>query len=102
MRRIAVVGASGFVGSALVERLLVQGADEVVPFIHSSGNAMRLARRGIELRMLDLLDSTQVEAALSGITHVVNCSRGDEDVMLTGLRNLLAASRKRGSSGSFI
>ncbi|HEY9446059.1 MAG TPA: NAD(P)-dependent oxidoreductase, partial [Burkholderiales bacterium] len=94
MRRIAVVGASGLVGSTLTERLLAQGADEIVPFIHSSGNAMRLARRGVELKMLDLMEPTQVEAALAGVTHVVNCSRGSDEVMLTGLSNLLAASRK--------
>ena len=94
MRRIAVVGASGLVGSTLTERLLAQGADEIVPFIHSSGNAMRLARRGVELKMLDLMEPMQVEAALAGVTHVVNCSRGSDEVMLTGLRNLLAASRK--------
>jgi nucleoside-diphosphate-sugar epimerase len=94
MKRIAVVGASGFVGSTLVERLLARGTDEVVPFIHSSGNAWRLARLGIELRALNLLDGRQVEASLHGVTHVVNCSRGGDDVMLLGLKNLLAASKK--------
>ncbi len=93
MRRIAVIGASGFVGSTLVEQLLM-GTDEVVPFIHSSGNAWRIARLGIELRALDLLDGRQVEAALHGVTHVVNCSRGGDEVMLTGVKNLLMASRK--------
>ena len=77
VRRIAVIGASGFVGSTLVEQLLM-GTDEVVPFIHSSGNAWRIARLGIELRALDLLDGRQVEAALHGVTHVVNCSRGGD------------------------
>lgn len=89
-----MVGASGLVGSTLTERLLAQGEDEVVPFIHSSGNAMRLARRGLDLKMLDLMDRSQVEAALAGATHVVNCSRGSDEVMLYGLSNLLAASRK--------
>ncbi len=91
--RIAVIGASGFVGSTLVERLLSR--HEVVPFIHSSGNAMRLARRNIELPMLNLLDSRQVDTALKGVTHVVNCSRGGDEVMLTGLKNLLSAARKQ-------
>ncbi len=91
--RVAVIGASGFVGSTLVERLLSRG-DDVVPFIHTSGNALRLARRKLTLPMLDLLDPHQVEAALKGVTHVVNCSRGGDEVMLTGLRNLLAAARK--------
>jgi nucleoside-diphosphate-sugar epimerase len=94
MSRIAVIGASGLVGSTLTERLLAQGSDEVVPFIHSGGNAMRLARRGVELKMLDLMDRGEVEAALAGVTHVVNCSRGDDGVMLSGLTHLLAASRR--------
>ena len=73
MKRIAIVGASGFVGASLAERLLSQGGDEVVPFIHSSGNAWRLARLDIELKTLNLLDRDQVHAALRGVTHVVNC-----------------------------
>ena len=55
MRRIAIVGASGFVGSTLVERLLAQAQDEVLPLIHSSGNAWRLARLSIDLPAVDLL-----------------------------------------------
>jgi nucleoside-diphosphate-sugar epimerase len=94
MRRVAVIGASGFVGSTVLERLLAKGTDDPLAFVHSSGNAMRLARRGIELRMLDLLDANQAEAALVGVTHVINCSRGGDEVMLKGLKNLLAASRQ--------
>jgi nucleoside-diphosphate-sugar epimerase len=94
MRRIAVVGASGFVGSALVERLLVQAGHEVLPLIHSSGNAWRLARLGIDLQAVDLLVQDEIDIALRGCTHVVNCALGGEDVMFKGLRHLLAASRK--------
>ncbi|PYV39918.1 MAG: dihydrodipicolinate reductase, partial [Acidobacteria bacterium] len=39
--RVAVVGASGLVGATLVERLVVLPGCEVVPLIHSSGNAWR-------------------------------------------------------------
>jgi len=95
MKRVAVIGASGFVGSTLVERLLSGGGNEVVPFIHSSGNAMRLARRNMNLQMLDLLDAHQVDAALKGVTHVVNCSRGGDEVMLTGLKHLLSAAKRQ-------
>jgi nucleoside-diphosphate-sugar epimerase len=94
MRRIAVVGASGFVGSALVERLLAQAGHEVLPLIHSSGNAWRLARLGIDLQAMDLLVQDEIDIALRGCTHVVNCALGSEDVMLRGLRHLLSASRK--------
>ena len=95
MKTIAVIGASGFVGSALVERL-TEGRQSyrLIPFIHSSGNAMGLARRNLELRSIDLLDGRAVDDALTGVTHVVNCSRGGEELMFRGLRNLLAASKK--------
>ena len=94
MRRIAVVGASGFVGSTLVERLLAQAQDEVLPLIHSSGNAWRLARLSIDLPAVDLLARDEIERALRGCTHVVNCALGSADAMRKGLQNLLAASRK--------
>jgi hypothetical protein len=84
-----VLGASGFVGAHLCERLIAAGTDEVVPVIHSSGSAWRLARRGVPLRSANLLDKHEIASALNGCTHVVNCSRGGDDVMLRGLRNLL-------------
>jgi nucleoside-diphosphate-sugar epimerase len=89
---IAVFGASGFVGSTLVERLLAEGHTNVVPLIHSSGNAARLARHGLDLRMVDLLSPSSVSAALAGCTAVVNCARGGKDALIRGLQNLLDAS----------
>jgi nucleoside-diphosphate-sugar epimerase len=96
VKRIAIIGASGFLGSTLVEQLSDKHAGEVIPFIHRAGNAWRVARLGMQVRMLDLLDPKQVSAALRGVTHVVNCSRGGNDVMLTGLSNLLTASKSAG------
>jgi nucleoside-diphosphate-sugar epimerase len=91
-RRIAVVGASGLVGATLVERLFRRGQDDVIPLIHSSGSAWRLARLGLPLKQVELLDRPAVAAALTGCTHVVNCTRGDDKVMLGGFKNLLAAA----------
>ena len=45
---------------------------------------------------MDLLDREAVELVLGRCTHVVNCSRGGEEVMLKGLSNLLNASRSAG------
>ncbi|MBA4141435.1 MAG: NAD(P)-dependent oxidoreductase [Nitrosospira sp.] len=97
-KRVAVIGASGFVGATLVERALQSGLD-VVPIIHSSGNAWRLTRHGIPLRAASLLDKQQLTSALKGCTHVVNCSRGGDDVMYEGLANLLQVSSSLGISG---
>lgn len=97
MSTVAVIGASGFVGATLVELLLADGRHAVKPFIHSTGNAWRLARRSIDLAPLDLVNATAVEQAIAGCDYVVNCSRGSDDAMLAGLSNLLAASAKHGA-----
>lgn len=91
-RRIAIVGASGLVGTAVVERLLSEGRYEVVPLIHTSGNAWRLTSQGIPLKQIDLLDKSTL-GVLGGCTHVVNCSRGEDDFMIPGLRNLLEVAQ---------
>jgi len=87
------------VGAALVEDVLDDHEIEVVPVIHTSGNAWRLIRSGVEVRIADLLDKESIAAALRGCTHVVNCSRGDTKVMLSGLRNLLAVASNIGVRG---
>jgi nucleoside-diphosphate-sugar epimerase len=98
-KRVAVIGASGLVGASLVEDAIDDREVEVIPIIHSSGNAWRLIRSGLEVRFADLLDKGTVEAALQGCTHVVNCSRGDNKVMLEGLGNLISVARDIGVKG---
>ncbi len=93
--KIAVFGASGFVGATLVERLRARTDVTTKALIHSYGSAWRLARAAIPLDTVDVTSAAQVEAVLEDCTHVVNCTRGGSDVMLRGLKNLLAASRKR-------
>ena len=94
--RVAVFGASGFVGAALVEHLWADPRIEVTAVIHSSGNAARLARYGRPLVMADLMAPDTVTRALTGCTHVVNCARGSSETMLRGLQHLLDAARKSG------
>lgn len=93
--KIAVVGATGLVGAALTEALLQDPAREVVPLIRSAGNAWALARHGIDLRSVDLLAPDSIASPLEDCTHVVNCSRGDEPVMLKGLKNLLKQCKQQ-------
>ena len=92
MSVVAVVGASGFVGSTLVERLWTDGQYEVRPLIHSTGSAGRLARHDRPLTSVDITVKASVRQALAGSTHVVNCSRGSIEVMDLGLKNLLEVS----------
>lgn len=94
--RVVVLGASGFVGTTLVERLLKKPEVEVVPVIHSAGSAWRLARRSAPLLQVDVADRAALLEALRGATHVVNCTRGPRSVMIDGLRNILDSCRTVG------
>jgi nucleoside-diphosphate-sugar epimerase len=93
---VVVLGASGFVGTTLTDRLLKQDGVEVRAVIHSAASAWRLARLDIPLLQVDGADRSALEAALRGATHVVNCTRGPQQVMIDGLRNILAACRSAG------
>jgi len=89
LKTIAVIGASGFVGTHYYERAIQQGHNQVIPVIHSSGNAWRLTRSGAHMRTANLLSKEEIANAIAGCSHVVNCSRGSDDVMIKGLSNLL-------------
>jgi len=88
MSPIAVVGASGFVGSALCERLFFEDV-AFTPFVHGTNNAARISRLGVPIQRLDLLQREAVADRLAGHDVVVNCSLGDNAVMTIGFENLL-------------
>jgi nucleoside-diphosphate-sugar epimerase len=92
---LGILGASGFVGSALCERLYFEGARDFIPFVRSSGNAWRLARLGgLRVRTVDITDRAQARAAVKECTVLVNCALGDSVAALRGLRNVLDAARE--------
>ncbi len=95
---IGIVGASGFTGSTLCERLYFENRTPFKAFIHSYANASRLARFPFCLTRVDLLDYEQVMRAFSGCDCIVNCSRGSDAVMTKGHQNLIRAAKKCGVS----
>ena len=98
--RVAIVGASGFVGAALIERLYFDDAwkdrFEFTAFIHGFGNAARITRLPVKIAALDLLDFPRVRSALAGFDAIINCTRGDSALMLNGLGNLGRAAQLNG------
>jgi len=73
MTRIAVVGASGFVGSALCERLFFEGM-AFTPLARGTNNAARISRLGIPIQRLDLVQRETIADKLAGHDVVVNCA----------------------------
>jgi nucleoside-diphosphate-sugar epimerase len=93
---MAILGASGFVGSTLCERLYYSQEFDFTPYVHSFGNTSRLARFPLKLAPLDVMSPTSLTAALQGFEIVVDLTRGLPLQMVTMAKNLVkAATRAR-------
>jgi nucleoside-diphosphate-sugar epimerase len=94
---VTILGASGLVGATIFEHLRATGRYEVRPVIHSSsGKAARVARFNIDLTMADVRSLESVKSAIKGTTHVINCTAGSNDVLVRGMKNIIAACRSCG------
>lgn len=83
-RPIAVVGATGYIGGLLAERLLKRG-ESVRALARNPGGAADLQRRGAEVRQADVLEPATLAPALEG----------------TGVAYYLVHSMGRGSGGGY-
>ena len=73
---VLVLGATGFIGRALVKRLRQDGLAVRALVRHTTGRAEVLAGQGVELVKGDFTDQRCVEAAAQGVQHVYHLARG--------------------------
>jgi nucleoside-diphosphate-sugar epimerase/choline dehydrogenase-like flavoprotein len=76
-KRVAVTGASGFIGARLVETLVEQGA--TVTCLTRGPAPERLLRTGAEVCVIDLTDPVALDAALEGIDWIFHCAYDAHD-----------------------
>ncbi|MBW4439458.1 MAG: NAD(P)-dependent oxidoreductase [Pleurocapsa minor GSE-CHR-MK-17-07R] len=95
---VLVTGATGFLGGALTERLLAEGA-QVSILARSAEKAARWAERGVRVTVGDLTDLDAVREAMRGSRIVIHSAAAldgtfDEMVPATviGTRNVMAAA----------
>ena len=103
-KRVLVVGASGFLGARLTERLAVDFGFKVRAAFHRPASATRIARLPVELVECNLLDRDQLMRAVDGCDVIINCAvakvTNQQDkgtvtkVYVDGIRNLLEAADK--------
>jgi nucleoside-diphosphate-sugar epimerase len=84
MKRIAVLGAGGFVGSRFVEHASLIGGVEVIPVLRSFKGGARLARFGRRWRMADASCVSELRPAISDCDAVVNLTLGDFGELASG------------------
>lgn len=93
---IAVLGASGFVGSRLLELWHLSGWAEVRPVVRQVGSLARLARFNLDWRLADGSDEAALTAAFQGCEAVVNLIVGNPDVIVA---NAIASYRAAQAAG---
>jgi nucleoside-diphosphate-sugar epimerase len=77
----------------MCERLHFEGGWNFTPIVRGTGNAGRIARLPLNLRLLDLMDRKAVFEAVKDYDVLVNCARGSETEMVQGLQNLIDAAK---------
>jgi UDP-glucose 4-epimerase len=113
MKKIAVTGGAGFIGSNLVERLLSHGHEVTVVDDLSTGLKSNLDLTKVTFRELSLTDRDGLAKAVKGVDAIVHLgARGSvprslknpiatHDVNATGTLNVLEVARTNGAQVIF-
>ena len=75
--KIAIVGASGFVGTRMLEKWRLDSAFEVVPVVRSFSSLAVMARFELPWQVCDVLDPVALAKAFEGCDAVVHAAIGD-------------------------
>ena len=94
--KIAIIGASGFVGLRLVERWHLAGQAEVVPVVQAYRSLAVLARFALPWRVADASDPAALAEALRGCDAVVHAALGDPNQIVTMAEALYPAAERAG------
>lgn len=93
---VAIIGASGFVGLRLVERLHLGGVAEVVPIVHAPRSLAVLARFALPWRVADPSDPVALADALQGCDVLVHAALGDANQIVRMAKALFPAAERAG------
>jgi uncharacterized protein YbjT (DUF2867 family) len=99
---VLVVGASGSLGSKVVDELLGRGKN-VRALVRPASDASRLESRGLEIARGDMLDVDSLVAAMNGADAVITTAAGytrggknADDIDTVGNANLAEAAHRNG------
>lgn len=94
--KVAVLGANGFIGSRLVESLVLSDLADVRPVVRAYSAMVRAARFSIDCRIADGTSAAQLAMHLKGCDVLFNCVNGTGDTIT---KNIEAAYRGAASAG---
>lgn len=94
--RVAVLGASGFIGSRIVEKFHLGGGMEVRPIVRNVARLAGAARFALDGRVADGFDRAALAAAFSGYEAAVHAIAGDRRTILSTAEATYRAAQDAG------
>lgn len=96
MRRVAVLGANGFVGNRIVEMLHLSGEAELRPIVRRASAAALPRRFDLDVRVADAADRQGLSLALQGCDVLVVAVAGDPDTIVGTVEPVYRAAQDAG------
>ncbi|MBC7927690.1 MAG: NAD(P)-dependent oxidoreductase [Bryobacteraceae bacterium] len=94
--KVAVIGASGFIGSRIVELFHLGGLCDVVPVVRGVNGLSRLSRFDLDWRLADACQPMPLAKALAGCDAAIHGVVGDPHVIEAAAAALLPAAAQAG------
>src|SRR5262245_17487742 len=93
---IGVIGASGFIGSRIVEMLHLGSRATVRPIVRRNSSLARCSRFSLDARIADGLDVGALSSALEGCDAAVHTIAGGRGTILNTLAPTYEAAKAAG------
>lgn len=96
MLKIAILGASGFIGNRAVEMLCLEDIAEVRPIVRSAASLTRLAREDLDCHIANALDRSALRAAFTGCDVVIHSAVGHPSFIRKTVTSTYQAAQEAG------
>lgn len=96
IKKVAILGASGFVANRMVESFHLGGESSVVPVVRNVTGLATISRFDIPWRIADSRNGQALGEAIKSCDVVVDCVVGNPDVIVQAAEQLIPAAAQAG------